>query len=168
MQDSFGWSWFFFVLATSSSVVAFLLWPLANTPHEPILVVCLLLFLAWLGMWCSHRFGVTQAPSAVSFTGRHPQFLQRCRQMPAWQQGVFLDAASACRIYHTPARRQLIYLHPHATHPVDTVLLRQLVMLMCRYDCQQLVLCSFAGLSSTAAKIAEQIDIEVIDQTQYF
>lgn len=168
MQYVFGWSWFFFVLAASSSIVASLLWPLADEPHASKVAICVVLLFAWLGMaWC-HRLTARKTPPAVSLQGRHPQFLQRCRQLPAWQHGVFLETASACRVYQTPTQRQLIYLHPHATHFVDMVQLRQLVLLMCRYDCQHLVVCSFAGLTPIAATIAAQIDIEVIDQKQYF
>lgn len=162
------WPWFFFLLASSCSIVVLLLWNVSIETQMPSIYLMALLVLAWLGLFCSDYWGLTSNKKPPKSSGAHQQFLQHCRQLDAWRYGTHLHADVSCRLYQQGSRRVLMYLHPHANTVVDIALLRQLVMLMCRYDCQQLCLCSYAGLSSSARNIAEQMQLEVIDHRQIF
>lgn len=164
MQRWRSWHWFCFLVASTCSVVALLLWPLASELDWRAWGICLLLLAALSGMLLPEVTPRTLANRVVNF-GQAQRFLQHCLQLDEWRQARHIDAAVACR---RTAERALVYVHPHANCSVDLSLLRQLVLLMCRYDCDKVRIYSYAGVTAAALTISELLQLEVIDHKQIF
>lgn len=164
MQRWRSWHWFCFLVASTCSAVAVLLWPLASELDWRAWVICLLLVGALTGMLL-HEVTPRELTRRVVNSGQAQRFLQHCLQQDEWRHARHIVADVACR---RTAERALVYVHPHANRSVDLPLLRQLVLLMCRYDCDKVRIYSYAGVTAAALTISEQLQLEVIDHKQIF
>lgn len=91
------------------------------------------------------------------------QFLQRCRASVYWQEGRVLHGVLPCRVFGKPTERVLVYLHPYPMQPLSAAVIRQLIDMLCRYDCQKLRIFSYAGVDPSAMGLVEAVAGEVID-----
>ena len=164
MQSWQSWHWFFFLLAGTCSAVAVLLWPLSNELDWQTWVMSMLLIGALTGMLLHEVTPRALARRAINI-GQAQRFLQYCLQLDEWRSARHIDADVACR---RTANGTLVYVHPHANRSVDLPLLRQLVLLMCRYDCDKIRIYSYAGMTGAAQTISELLQLEVIDHKQIF
>ncbi len=164
MQRQHSWHWFWCLVASTSCTVALLLWPVAYEFDWRAWLITLLLIGALTGLLLQEFFPRKQRNKPM-ISGQSQRFLQQCLQLDEWRQGRHIGADVACR--RSPDRA-LVYVHPHANCSVDLPLLRQLVLLMCRYDCDKVRIYSYAGMTAAARKISEQIQLEVIDHKQFF
>lgn len=163
MQCQQSWHWFFFILASSCTTVAALLWPIAVAWDWRAWLIAVLLLFALLGMVWQALKPQTAALHTVSSTDAQ-RFLQQCLQLDEWKYSRPIVARVACR---RTSDGKLVYVHPHVNRAVDLVILRQLVVLMCRYDCDGLRIYSYVGVTSAVRTASEQNLLEVIDHKQF-
>lgn len=165
MQSWRSWHWFFFLVASTCCAVAVLLWPLTGELDWRSWLMVLPLIGALVGMLLHEVTPRTSLVRVVTGPSQPQRFLQYCLQLDEWRHGRHINAVVACR---RTADRALLYVNPHANRRVDLPLLRQLVVLMCRYDCDRLRIYSYAGMTAAAKTISAQLQLEVIDHTQIF